>query len=194
MNRLTTVKTRLVIPVLLAIGMLMPLASCNDDDETKDTWSYYEDWRNANEEFFKEQQYLLVDGRNYYQTLTPAWNSSAQILIRYLNDRSKTEGNLSPLLTSVVDVKYIGRLYNDVAFDSSYTQTAYGDSIYRTAVSNVIDGWTIALMDMRCGDSARIVIPYALAYGSQTVGVISPYSTLVFDVKLVDIPFYEVRP
>ena len=92
-------------------------------------------------------------------------------------------------------MKYIGRLYNDVPFDSSYLQTAsYGDSLFRTQPSSVIQGWTIALLDMRVGDSARVVIPYNLGYGSSGSGVIPPYSTLVFDMKLVDIPFFEVRP
>lgn len=117
------------------------------------------------------------------------------MLIRYLNDRSKTEGNLSPLLTSTVDVKYIGRLYNGVPFDSSFRNVAsYGDSLMRTTPGSLIQGWTIALMNMRVGDSARIVIPYNLGYGSSNSGVIKPYSTLVFDLKLVDIPYYEVRP
>ena len=115
--------------------------------------------------------------------------------MRYLNDRSKTVGNLSPMLTSTVDVKYIGRLYNDVPFDSSFTNTAsYGDSLFRTTPGEVIQGWTIALMNMRVGDSARIIIPYMLGYGASGSGSIPPYSTLVFDVKLVDIPYYEVRP
>lgn len=177
--------------LLLSFGALIT-TSCNDDD---DDWSDYEDWRIANEEFFDQQKFLIEDGKNFYQTVNPSWNPSAQILMRYLNDRSKTEGNLSPLLTSTVDVKYIGRLYNGEAFDSSYTNTAsYGDSLFRTTASSVIQGWTIALMNMRVGDSVRIVIPYKLGYGSSGSGSINPYSTLVFDVKLVDIPYYEVRP
>ncbi len=172
----------------------MSLSSCNDDN---DVWDKYENWRIANEEFFNEQRYMTENGANVYQVLSPTWNSSATVLIRYLNDRSKTVGNLSPMLTSTVAVKYIGRLYNGVPFDSSYLQpaTPYGDSLFLTTPGSVIQGWTIALMDMRVGDSARVVIPYNLAYGSSGSGaLISPYSTLVFDMKLVDIPFYEVRP
>lgn len=177
---------------LFAIFLLASLGavfttSCDDDN----VWSDYKEWRIANEEFFDEQRFMMEDGENVYQTVTPSWNPSAQILMRYLNDRSKTEGNLTPLLTSTVDVKYIGRLYNGVAFDSSYTNT---DSIFTTTPGSVIQGWTIALMNMRVGDSARIVIPYKLAYGSSGSGAILPYSTLVFDVKVVDIPYYEVRP
>ena len=54
-------------------------------------------------------------------------------------------------------------------------------------------------MQMHVGDSAQIVIPYQQAYGStgsmrNGIYVIKPFSTLVFNLKLVDIPYYEVRP
>lgn len=87
-----------------------------------------------------------------------------------------------------MNVKYIGRLCNDVPFDSSYLQT---DSVFQTRPDKLIQGWTIALLYMRVGDSARVVIPYTLGYGSSSQGIIPPYSTLVFDLKLVDIVDYE---
>ena len=89
-------------------------------------------------------------------------------------------------------MKYIGRLYNDVPFDSSFTTTTYGDSIFRTKPSGTITGWQIALTDMRVGDSARVVIPYGQGYQALSTGSIPPYSTLVFDIKLVDIYSYEL--
>ena len=185
---------RALSSLLIAVAAFMAVttSSCNDDDNN--TWDKYKEWRELNDKYFEEQKYRIEDGQNYYQTLTPVWNSSAQILIRYLSDRSKTEGNFSPLYTSYVDVKYIGRLIDGTPFDSSYNLRTNGDSIYRTAVSGVIQGWTTALQNMRVGDSARIVVPYNLAYGASTVSGLLPYSTLVFDVKLVDIPYYEVRP
>lgn len=162
--------------------------SCNSDDDSE-TWDTYKEWREENEAFFDDQKYTLSpEGTNLYEPLTPVWNSSAQILIRYLNDRKLTEGNLSPLLTSTVNVRYIGRLCNDVPFDSSYLQT---DSVFQTRPDKLIQGWTIALLYMRVGDSARVVIPYTLGYGSSSQGIIPPYSTLVFDLKLVDIVDYE---
>ena len=61
------------------------------------------------------------------------------MLAHWFNDRKLTQGNLKPYYTSTVDVKYIGRLYNDEPFDSSYTLMAdYGDSIFRTKVGRVI--------------------------------------------------------
>lgn len=184
----------LLFPAVIA--SLAVMASCKDDDE-KSTWESFADWRNINVSFFDEQKYSVENGVPIYSTLSPSWNPGAQILIKYLNDRSKTEGNLSPMLNSTCSVKYIGRLYNGQAFDSSYMQT---DSVSLFMPSEVIQGWTIALTSMRVGDSARIIIPYMQGYGSTGSRLssgdylIPPYSTLVFDLKLVDIPYYEVRP
>ena len=61
-------------------------------------------------------------------------------------------------------------------------------------MSGVIDGWQIALMNMHVGDTVQIVVPYQSGYGSTSTGKIQPYSALRFNVRLVDIPAYEVRP
>ncbi|MDE5785892.1 MAG: FKBP-type peptidyl-prolyl cis-trans isomerase, partial [Duncaniella sp.] len=102
---------------------LMSLAvtsvSCNDDD--KNTWEDYEGWRNANTDFYEEQKFAVdKNGNPEYITVVAPWNPGAEVLIKYLSDRSLTEGNLVPMLTSTVDVKYRGMLANNVAFDSSY--------------------------------------------------------------------------
>lgn len=179
-----------ILPFLLVAATAVVAVACDDDSQT--TWEEYAEWREANVAFYEEQQYMMSpSGENEYSTLTAQWNTNAQVLIKYLTDRALTQGNLSPLLTSTVKVKYIGRLYNGTAFDSSYLNT---DSLYETGLTSVISGWTIALQDMRVGDSARVVIPYSQGYGSSGSGSIPPYSTLVFDIKLVDIPYYEVRP
>lgn len=169
------------------------VVSCSPGEDS--AWDEYEDWRITNETWFAEQQNRTdADGSKYYTALVPAWDTSQCVLIHYFNDRKLTEGNLSPLYTSTVDVKYKGSLYNDVPFDSSYTNTAaYGDSLYRTQCNQVIQGWTVALEDMRVGDSCEVIIPYSLAYGAQNSGLIKPYSALKFHIKLVDIPFYQIK-
>ena len=98
------------------------------------------------------------------------------------------------MYTSTVDVKYIGHLYDGTAFDSSYINTYPADSIYRTTLSSVIEGWTIALTNMHVGDSCEVLIPYQHAYGSSEHGDIKPYSALQFNIKLVYIPGYEIQP
>ena len=167
------------------------MSACSDDDVTNN-WKAYASWREANENYFAEQKALQEPGEGlYYTSVIPAWYSGGEILMRYLNDRSLTEGNLSPLVTSTVNVKYKGWLMDGTPFDSSYTAT---DSVFTTKVTSVIDGWQTALQYMRVGDSVRVVIPYSQAYGSGGSGAVLPFSTLTFDIKLKDILYYEVKP
>jgi len=52
----------------------------------------------------------------------------------------------------------------------------------------VIPGWEEGLMLLNKGAKATFVIPSALAYGEQGMGqAIAPYTSLVFDLELVDI-------
>lgn len=172
--------------LLSAVG-IAAVSSCTDDASTN--WELYSEWRESNTSFYEEQKYLInPTGGNFYTTLVPSWNSGAEILIRYLNDRTLTEGNLTPMSNSTVNVKYIGKYYNGTGFDSSYLAT---DSVVQLSLSKVIEGWRIALQYMRVGDSVEIVVPYLWGYGSQGSGSIPPYSTLVFGIKLTDIAAYE---
>ena len=156
-------------------------------------WELYPTWRNANNEWYLAQREKKnPDGTPYYTVLSPAWYPESGVLIHYFNDRKLTEGNLSPMMTSTVDMIYIGHLYNDTVFDSSYDNTTYGDSIFRTQPNAVIEGWQIALNDMRVGDTCEVVIPYPQAYGTSGQGSIPPYSVLRFNMKLVGIPAYEI--
>lgn len=186
------------LPILLCLSALIAIVSSCKLDPEEDAWEYYEDWRNENLTWLQQQAARTnSDGSPYYKTVVPDWDAGAYVLIHYFNDRNATADNLSPLYTSTVDVKYKGQLYNDEAFDSSFTQTAYGDSIYRTKLSDVVSGWAIALMDMHVGDSCEVLIPYQQGYGSTGSGsimtglTIPPYSALKFHIKLVDIPGYE---
>ncbi|MDY3857752.1 MAG: FKBP-type peptidyl-prolyl cis-trans isomerase [Muribaculaceae bacterium] len=177
--------------IYIIIGVIAAgfFAGCNDD-ANKTTWEKYTDWRNTNKTWYAEQEALTnPDGSAYYVRVTPSWNPSATILMHWFNDRSETEGNLTPMLTSTVETYYKGRLYNDEIFDS----TASGAS-YTSQVSTGIDGWKIALMNMRVGDSCRVVMPYQQGYGASANGDIPPYSMLQFDLRLVDITAYEIRP
>ena len=55
-------------------------------------------------------------------------------------------------------------------------------------VGGVIKGWTEALQLMKVGAKYRLYVPHDLAYGEQGAGAaIAPYSTLIFDVELLDV-------
>lgn len=185
--------------ILIMLGIAAFAAamfSCNNDDD-RDTWSQYQDWREANNQWLAEMQSKKnPDGSPYYKVVVPEWNPATFVLMHYFNDRAETEGNLSPLYTSTIDVRYTGHLYNGEPFDSSSNVTATSvPGIYRTRLNQTISGWGVALSDMRVKDTAEVIIPYGLAYGSTGAGtVILPYSNLRFNIRLEDIYRYEASP
>ena len=89
-----------------------------------------------------------------------------------------------PTTASTVRVHYHGTLLDGSVFDSSYDRGQPAEF----PVSGVIKGWTEALQLMKVGTKLKIHVPAELAYGEQGAGgAISPHSTLVFDVELLDI-------
>lgn len=169
----------------------MAITSCLGDN-VEDT---YKDWRETNQKWFNDQAMKLDDnGKAYYELITAPWDPNARVYMHWFNDREATKGNLSPIFSSMVDVKYIGRTCDGMPFDSSYLSTSPRDSIFRTTLTDVVEGWAIAITKMHVGDSCRIVINYPQAYGSYSKGPIKPFSVLEFDVKLDDIYAYEVKP
>lgn len=96
-----------------------------------------------------------------------------------------TEGSgEKPSVSSKVRTHYHGMLIDGTVFDSSVERGQPAEF----AVNGVIKGWTEALQLMTTGSKWRLTIPYELAYGEQGAGAaIGPYSTLVFDVELLEI-------
>lgn len=89
-----------------------------------------------------------------------------------------------PADTSKVKVNYKGTLIDGTEFDSSYKRNE--PASFRA--NQVIKGWTEALTLMPVGSKWELYIPYDLAYGGkETGGQIQPFSTLVFEVELLDI-------
>jgi FKBP-type peptidyl-prolyl cis-trans isomerase FklB len=95
------------------------------------------------------------------------------------------EGNGEmPKDTSTVVVHYTGTLLDGSVFDSSVQRGQPATF----PVNGVIAGWTEALQLMKVGSAWKLFIPYNLAYGDQGAGgAIGPYSTLIFDVELLEI-------
>ena len=90
----------------------------------------------------------------------------------------------SPELSSRVKVHYHGTLVDGTVFDSSVERGQPIDF----PVSGVIPGWTEALQMMSPGAKYKLYIPHQLAYGeSGAGGVIKPFTTLIFDVELLEI-------
>jgi FKBP-type peptidyl-prolyl cis-trans isomerase len=88
-----------------------------------------------------------------------------------------------PTAVDMVKVHYTGKLLDSTTFDSSVDR---GQPV-EFGVNQVIQGWQEGLQLMPVGSKFKFYIPYELAYGEQGTGPIPPFSTLVFDVELLDI-------
>ncbi|MCH5178423.1 MAG: FKBP-type peptidyl-prolyl cis-trans isomerase [Prevotellaceae bacterium] len=107
-------------------------------------------------------------------------------------------GSGYPLGTDNIRVFYLGRLMpTDLhplgkMFDHS-GQSTIVDKIFdrNTArpsdfsVASLTRGFATAVQHMRIGDRWKIYVPYKLGYGKTKTGTIPAYSTLVFEVELV---------
>ncbi|MBN2639067.1 MAG: FKBP-type peptidyl-prolyl cis-trans isomerase [Bacteroidales bacterium] len=96
----------------------------------------------------------------------------------------KTGKGLHPQAGDVVTVQYTGYLLDGKKFDSSYDRKKPFE--FTLGKHQVISGWDEGIAMMRKGGKATLIIPSDLGYGPRSVGPIPPYSTLVFDVELVD--------
>ncbi|MCA9192463.1 MAG: FKBP-type peptidyl-prolyl cis-trans isomerase [Planctomycetales bacterium] len=96
----------------------------------------------------------------------------------------KSGNGASPTLQSTVTVHYEGKLISGKIFDSSMqrgTPATFG-------VSQVIPGWTEALLRMKVGDKWKLFIPPELGYGPNGAGGdIGPNEALVFEVELIEV-------
>ena len=88
-----------------------------------------------------------------------------------------------PTNKNTVKVHYKGTLIDGTEFDSSYSRNEPSSF----PVTGVIKGWTEALTMMPVGSKWELYIPQELAYGARNQSKIKPFSTLVFEVELLEI-------
>ena len=120
--------------------------------------------------------------------------------IAYLENNKKQEGwqvtesglqykvvkegkGAKPTTSDRVKVNYHGTLIDGTVFDSSIDRGTPAEF----SVSGVIRGWSEGLQLMSVGSKYQFAIPYELAYGDREMGNIHPFSTLLFEVELIEI-------
>ena len=81
---------------------------------------------------------------------------------------------------------YTGTLLNGKKFDSSRDNGGKPFE-FELGKGQVIKGWDEGIAMMKKGGKAILIIPSSIAYGDSDKGIITPYSTLVFDVELMDV-------
>lgn len=95
-----------------------------------------------------------------------------------------------PAETDIVRVHYQGTLIDGTEFDSSYKRGEPAEF----PLNRVIKGWTEGVQLMKVGSKFKFFIPSELAYGPRATGAITPNSTLIFEVELLDIVNTEAAP
>ena len=98
--------------------------------------------------------------------------------------RTNKGSGAKPVPGQTVLVHYTGMLVDGTKFDSSVDRGTPFE--FTLGEGRVIQGWDEGLAMMQKGDKGILVIPSDLGYGSRGTGIITPFSTLVFEVELID--------
>jgi FKBP-type peptidyl-prolyl cis-trans isomerase len=127
-------------------------------------------------DFIEQNEKFLSDNKSKPGVTTTASGLQYEVI--------KMGTGPKPTASSTVKVHYTGTLIDGTEFDSSVKRNEPA----QFPVSGVIAGWTEALQLMPVGSKFKLYIPQSLAYGANGAGdVIKPYSTLIFDVELLEI-------
>jgi FKBP-type peptidyl-prolyl cis-trans isomerase FkpA len=151
-------------------------------------------------EFEKEQQENQAKQMAEMESRKNAEGSEMQ---KYLSDNKITAAPTATGLVYIEQVKgkgakaekgktvtvhYTGTLLNGTKFDSSFDHPDKAPIEFKLGEGAVIPGWDEGISMMNIGGKAKFIIPSSLAYGPSGQGpVIPPYSTLIFDVELVNL-------
>lgn len=156
----------LYIAAALVVSAILFVGCSKDDDET-----------NSLEEYVAQCQNFLAENAKREGVVTTASGLQYEVL------REGREDGKRPTAESQVRCHYQGTFIDGRVFDSSY---ASGSPIV-FPLNGVIKGWTEGLQYMTEGAKYRFVIPFQLAYGPYGYATIPPYSTLIFEVELIEV-------
>jgi FKBP-type peptidyl-prolyl cis-trans isomerase len=122
-----------------------------------------------------------IDGQNIKEIRGP---------FRGVFIKTEKPGNGVKIDTAMeVTVNYTGSLLNGKVFDSNVDSLFEHSGPFKFVVGSrsVIEGWDIALLEMKVGEKAKIYIPSHLAYGINGSGpVIKPFSHLIFEIEVLN--------
>lgn len=149
-------------------GMLLSLSSCNMDQPMEESKYKKENdafIEKAVEKGYTEMNFLNATYPIYYKVI----------------ESSKEQKPSYPFQDSTVKIELSGRFISGEIFQEKNEITR--------PVNKLILGVQYALQKMNVGDHWEVVVPYQLGYGPYAQSNLIPgYSTLIFDIKLLEIP------
>ena len=102
--------------------------------------------------------------------------------IYYKVIKSAEKSDKHPTPRNIITAHYSGYTINGKKFDSSR-----GGGPLAMRLSDLIEGWIIALGHMSVGDRWEIYLPANCGYGRFSQPGIPAHSTLIFDIELLGI-------
>ena len=176
----------------LCLLTVVPLISCEEDDDENIYEDEFDNWQQRNDEVLaqwaSDPSFRKI--KNYALNENATAVNSDYVYVKVLEEASGTE---TPLLTDTVRIAYRGHLIpsesfpDGYVFDQSYLNAFSWATAYPSQGASWITGLQSALLQMHAGDRWLIHIPYQLAYGgSDNSSTIPAYSNLIFDVALFD--------
>jgi len=169
---------RKFIYLLTIVLTVTVFSACNDDDKVD------VEWRDANIEAYNE----ITMNSDYSEIVGPEGTPRGV----YKSVIKNGSGEVNPLQTSNVKILYTGYYCDGTVFATGTSVTEI-PALFN--VSDVVRGFSTTLQAMVKGDKWKVVIPYQLGYGheglvSYGTVLIKGYSTLFYEVELVDIDLY----
>ena len=128
------------------------------------------------EEYKKQGQEFLAENAKREGVTTTESGLQYEVLSFGMVDEVK-----SPTINDQVRCRYTGYFIDGRIFDSSKENSVI------FPLNGVIKGWSEGLQHMTPGAKYRFYIPYYLGYGATGYASIPPYSTLIFDVELIEV-------
>lgn len=150
-----------------------------------------ENEKRENDRVQSEKEKLAIDAYLSENKITVQPLESGLIIIERVKGNGKKPQN-----GQKVKVNYTGKLLNGKVFDTSVEADAKAAGVYNPqrpyqpfeftlGAGQVIRGWDEGIAQLSVGSKATLIIPSVIGYGPQDMGIIPPYSTLVFEVELV---------
>ena len=149
----------------------------NNDQALMVIQNYFTKKQSAKSEVkIEEGRKFLEENSKKEGVITLASGLQYEVIVDGYGEKPKLEDN--------VTTHYHGTLIDGTVFDSSVDRGEPASF----QVGGVIKGWTEALQLMTVGSKWKLYVPYDLAYGERGAGPqIGPYSTLIFEVELLNI-------
>ena len=196
--------------LLWLMGLFFTVSFISSCEETDGVIDPYTDWEERNQHYIDSiasvakanqgnavGQWKIIHTYKYPQQGLVMGDVNEYVYCKVL----EVGDGATPMFTDTVAANYCGKLiplYNVsvVTFDQSYQGELNSDvatpSIF--AVSGVITGWTTALQEMKEGDRWELYVPSDLGYGDYGKNEIPGFSTLIFDLDLVEVKKLKGNP